>query len=68
MKFCTNCGEKLNDGAKFCINCGAKIIDDKKKNEAPKSIAKKPASSQITSVAKSRIDKINQKITLENNQ
>ena len=68
MKYCTSCGEKLNDGAKFCINCGEKIIDDKKKNEAPKPIAKKPASSQISSVVKSRIDNINQKITLENNQ
>lgn len=68
MKYCTSCGEKLNDSAKFCTNCGEKIIDDKKKNEAPKPITKKPASSQISSVVKSRIDSINQKITLENNQ
>lgn len=68
MKYCTNCGEKLNDGAKFCTNCGEKIIDDKKKDEVPKPNVKNPASSQISSVAKSRIDKINQKITLDNNQ
>lgn len=24
-RFCTNCGNALNAGAKFCINCGAKI-------------------------------------------
>ena len=24
MAFCTNCGAKLEDGAKFCTNCGAK--------------------------------------------
>lgn len=68
MKYCANCGEKLNDGAKFCTNCGEKIIDDKKKDEVPKPSVKNPASSQISSVAKSRIDKINQKITLDNNQ
>jgi uncharacterized membrane protein YhaH (DUF805 family) len=25
MGFCTNCGTKLDDGAKFCVNCGAKV-------------------------------------------
>lgn len=24
--FCTNCGEKLLDGATFCTNCGEKIV------------------------------------------
>jgi uncharacterized membrane protein YhaH (DUF805 family) len=24
MAFCTNCGTKLDEGAKFCVNCGAK--------------------------------------------
>ena len=24
--FCTNCGEKTNDGAKFCPHCGKKIL------------------------------------------
>ncbi|MGN0476599.1 MAG: zinc-ribbon domain-containing protein [Ruminococcus sp.] len=23
MTFCSNCGEKVNDGAKFCVSCGA---------------------------------------------
>ena len=25
MPFCTNCGNKLGDGAKFCGNCGSKV-------------------------------------------
>lgn len=25
MAFCSNCGEKLNDGAKFCHGCGAPV-------------------------------------------
>ena len=25
MAFCTNCGEKLNDGAKFCHSCGKAV-------------------------------------------
>lgn len=24
--FCSQCGTKVNDGAKFCFNCGAKIV------------------------------------------
>ena len=68
MKFCTNCGEKLNDGAKFCTVCGQKTISVKKKNETPKPITIKQETSQISSVAKARIDYINRKITLENNQ
>lgn len=24
-KFCSNCGEKMNDGAKFCDKCGASV-------------------------------------------
>jgi predicted amidophosphoribosyltransferase len=26
--FCSNCGEKLDDGTKFCTNCGTKIEGD----------------------------------------
>lgn len=68
MKYCTNCGEKLNDGAGFCTNCGERTIADKNNNEATKAPTKKPASGQISNVVQSRIDNINQKITLENNQ
>ena len=24
-KFCTNCGNKLEEGASFCTNCGTKV-------------------------------------------
>jgi hypothetical protein len=68
MKFCTNCGKKLNNDTKFCAACGNEIIEVKKENEVPKIRAIEPESSKISSIAKSRIDNINQKITLENNQ
>ena len=28
MAFCTNCGQKLTDGAKFCANCGAQTVHE----------------------------------------
>lgn len=28
MKYCSNCGAKLDDGAKFCPNCGAPVNAD----------------------------------------
>ncbi len=28
MAFCSNCGEKLNEGARFCHNCGASTNDE----------------------------------------
>ena len=27
MAFCSNCGQKLVDGAKFCYECGTKVND-----------------------------------------
>lgn len=32
-KFCTNCGQELDNDATFCYNCGKKIIDDRDNNE-----------------------------------
>ena len=29
MKYCTNCGQKLEEDAKFCTGCGSKIIKEK---------------------------------------
>ncbi|MDR2864354.1 MAG: zinc ribbon domain-containing protein [Spirochaetaceae bacterium] len=26
--FCSNCGEKLDDGTRFCIKCGTKVEED----------------------------------------
>ena len=34
--FCTNCGERLEDGMLFCPNCGTKIIWEEPKAEEPK--------------------------------
>ncbi len=68
MKYCTNCGEKLKEGVNFCTNCGEKVVAKISKKEAPKSITKKTVSSQISTIKKSEIDKINRKITLQNNQ
>ncbi len=38
-KFCSNCGEKMNDGAKFCDKCGASV--EKKVNLQPSLITKR---------------------------
>lgn len=68
MNYCTNCGKKLNEGAKFCTNCGEQVSIITKKEEAPEPTSNKRVSSQISSIRKSEIDKINRKITLQNNQ
>ncbi len=61
MKFCPNCGKELPKGVKFCPKCGAKI-DISQKQEAQYSQKKLEKNVNIS------IDKINQKIELENNQ
>lgn len=48
MAFCSNCGEKLNDGAKFCTECGssvARVIEHstKRKQEYAGNIIKCPS-------------------------
>ncbi len=68
MQYCTNCGEKLKEEAKFCTSCGAKVNATITEKKAPKPISKKPVSSQISSIKKSEIEKINRKITLQNTQ
>ena len=35
-KFCTNCGQQLNDDATFCYNCGNKINENDNKKEENK--------------------------------
>ncbi len=48
MKFCPNCGNKLDDGSDFCSNCGNKINNTSSneskqtKFEAPNSLMSKP--------------------------
>lgn len=39
MKFCPNCGNKLNEGADFCTNCG-KMIAAKKESINPNAKSK----------------------------
>ncbi len=36
--YCTNCGEKMEDGSKFCTNCGAQI---ESKNETTQAVKEK---------------------------
>ena len=49
MAFCTNCGNKVNDGAAFCGNCGApigkKAEDTNKNTSANNTQTNKPATS-----------------------
>jgi len=61
MKYCTNCGKKLNEGIKFCPSCGQKIknISSEKKEETLRNIS---LNTQYN------IEKINKKIVLQNNQ
>lgn len=33
MKYCTNCGHKLNDNDSFCTECGTKISKDEVPND-----------------------------------
>lgn len=36
MAFCSNCGNKLNDGAQFCPNCGQQVNERPSTSEQPK--------------------------------
>ena len=38
--FCSECGSKVNDGAKFCFNCGTKILGINTEGENPSIIEK----------------------------
>jgi len=42
MPFCTECGTKLNDGAKFCHECGAKVPVRGPPTPAPKKASPAP--------------------------
>ena len=61
IKYCPHCGAKLEDGMKFCPKCGEKI--DISQNQEVKYNQNKLEKNVNIS-----IDKINQKIELENNQ
>jgi len=68
MKYCTNCGKKLKEGAKFCTSCGEKIIESIPEKEKSKSNEPKPVSSQSSMIKSSELKKINRTIELKNNQ
>lgn len=36
-KFCTNCGNELEDNAVFCTNCGTKVVDFEDSNKSKRS-------------------------------
>ena len=69
-KYCPNCGTKQPNTAKYCANCGHKIAPlEPIKNKEVKTIKETPKRSILKlSSSQSSFDKINQKITLENNQ
>lgn len=61
MPFCSNCGTKLDDGAKFCANCGTKVAAPQgqpqpveckvvEQHEVKESVAAKPEEQKIESV------------------
>lgn len=35
-KFCTNCGQELEDNVSFCLNCGKEVNSSKKVEESSK--------------------------------
>ena len=50
MKYCTNCGSPLAEGAKFCTNCGTQVVAAP--SPTPKPAAKTPAASSVAPVVK----------------
>lgn len=48
--FCTQCGAKIEDGAKFCTECGAKVTDVKPDAKPAKSRKKKTAAAADVNV------------------
>lgn len=68
MKYCKNCGSKLDEGLKFCPSCGEKIELLNTKEDAPDFSIQKPVSSQHLVLKSIDLDSMNQTISLKNNQ
>lgn len=34
MRYCSNCGNQLNENSAFCPNCGAKVVDQQSNNNS----------------------------------
>lgn len=48
-KFCTNCGERLEEGLKFCTSCGDVLeVDDIKENVSEKEVEATPVDVEVT--------------------
>ncbi len=46
MKYCSNCGTKLKDGAKFCTNCGQAIVQKTEPKPVLEEVVAEPQSQQ----------------------
>ena len=46
MKYCSNCGAKLKDGAKFCTNCGQAIVQKTEPKPVLEEVVAEPQSQQ----------------------
>ena len=68
MKFCTNCGAKLTEGAKFCTNCGTKIMDGNNENKTTEKKEQLPVSELPNDLTSTELKKLNNAITLKNKQ
>lgn len=51
-KFCTNCGQELEDNATFCYNCGKKIDETKNEDTIKEENTKKEGVSVTTQKSK----------------
>lgn len=68
MKYCTNCGQKLNENSIFCAGCGTKIGVSEIIKEPSKIIETTSKASEISTIKTDEIDRINKKITIQNSQ
>ena len=59
--YCTNCGNKIPDGAKFCVNCGTPVMPDEPAAAKPvvqqqtQQIYQRPAHAVRSSVASNQV-------------
>jgi len=72
MHYCSNCGAKLEDGAKFCQECGTQVTSTQRQKATESAHPKKPVQQKNTTpkptINRESVEVINKKIRLENNQ
>jgi len=66
IKYCSNCGAKLESSVKFCHECGVEIVLPKE--SITNSINKKPKPKTKEKFDTNTLEAINKKIEVENNQ